>query len=319
MPTHHDLDLDDEGNLYALRFAHRVVLHRGVPLPIRDEELVVITPRGEVKARRSIYSLFGEQVPPLRTRRMLSWLLHPGALLERLRNARAPHGELFDGPPDFFHSNSVQWIGPGHRPPFRRGTVLVCIRHLNRVALVDLQAGRVLWSWGASELQGPHHATLLPGGNVLVFDNGKKRGASRVVEVDPRTRRVVWQYSPRPPERLFTRWGGSCQRLPNGNTLISETDRGRVVEVTREGEVVWEFLAPLQDPRARKRQTIYRMTRLTEVEALPQQARGWFPSPRAPAAAGGARGAPGIRPGPAPARRAPAAGPPEATSSPQAR
>ncbi|HHX77017.1 MAG TPA: hypothetical protein GX697_01515, partial [Firmicutes bacterium] len=36
----------------------------------------------------------------------------------------------------------------------------------------------------------------------------------------------------------------SADRLPNGNTLITETIRGRVIEVTPDREIVWEFLNP---------------------------------------------------------------------------
>ena len=35
-----------------------------------------------------------------------------------------------------------------------------------------------------------------------------------------------------------------AQRLPNRNTLITETDTGRAFEVTPEGEIVWQFLNP---------------------------------------------------------------------------
>ena len=35
----------------------------------------------------------------------------------------------------------------------------------------------------------------------------------------------------------------SAQRLVNGNTLITEANMGRVFEVTKEGEVVWEYCA----------------------------------------------------------------------------
>jgi hypothetical protein len=37
---------------------------------------------------------------------------------------------------------------------------------------------------------------------------------------------------------------GNAQRLPNGNTLITESAFGRFFEVTREGEIVWEYVNP---------------------------------------------------------------------------
>jgi hypothetical protein len=57
------------------------------------------------------------------------------------------------------------------------------------------------------------------------------------------------------------------QRLPNGNTLITESDNGRVFEVTRDGEVVWEFFMPTVSQKGGVlRSTIYRMTRIIDVE-----------------------------------------------------
>ncbi len=37
---------------------------------------------------------------------------------------------------------------------------------------------------------------------------------------------------------------GRVQPLPNGNTLVVETDAGRALELTEDGEVVWEFRSP---------------------------------------------------------------------------
>ena len=61
---------------------------------------------------------------------------------------------------------------------------------------------------------------------------------------------------------------GAAQRLPNGNTLITESERGRVFEVTPQKEIVWEFWNPEIVKGARKR--IYRLTRLAPaaVETL---------------------------------------------------
>jgi len=36
----------------------------------------------------------------------------------------------------------------------------------------------------------------------------------------------------------------SAQRLPNGNTLITEGSDGRIFEVTRDHELVWEYISP---------------------------------------------------------------------------
>ena len=109
----------------------------------------------------------------------------------------------------------------------------------------------MVWAWGPTNLHRQHHPTLLANGNILVFDNGRQR--SQVVEIDPATLEVAWRYAP----------GGSAQRLPNGNTLITESDRGYVFEVTREGETVWRFANP-DVQTDNQRIAIGRMTRFAE-------------------------------------------------------
>jgi len=82
---------------------------------------------------------------------------------------------------------------------------------------------------------------------MLVFDNRgdlKNGGTSRVLEFDPATLEIVWEYPDNTGERLYTSIYGSQQRLPNGNTLISESNNGRLLEVTRDKQVVWEYRIP---------------------------------------------------------------------------
>ena len=83
----------------------------------------------------------------------------------------------------------------------------------------------------------------LPGaGNILIFDNGSGSNhhlESYVLEVNPLSKEVVWVYDI--GKDLFSKARGSVSRLPNGNTLISEDETARVLEVTSGKEVVWEF------------------------------------------------------------------------------
>lgn len=79
---------------------------------------------------------------------------------------------------------------------------------------------------------------------VPMTSNGWGRGWSRVVELDPLTREIVWEYKAPTPTDFYSEARGSCQRLPNGNTLITNSNSGQVFEVTRDGDIVWEFLSP---------------------------------------------------------------------------
>ena len=122
---------------------------------------------------------------------------------------------------------------------------------------------------------GQHHAHMIPhtlpgGGNILVFDNGgwggydvpnpgaptgvkaALRDYSRVLEIDPVAMKIVWQYTPTEAgflapmdsNRFYSPFISGMQRLPNGNTLITEGSDGRVFEVTPDHKIVWEFVSP---------------------------------------------------------------------------
>jgi hypothetical protein len=112
---------------------------------------------------------------------------------------------------------------------------------------------------GIQELFGPHCALPieegLPGyGHILVLDNGWQRpegNRTRSVEVDPTVNPdnpedgIVWFYQSKKPSSFYSAYQCSNQRLPNGNTLITSTGEGHLLEVTVDKEIVWEFINPL--------------------------------------------------------------------------
>lgn len=169
---------------------------------------------------------------------------------------------------DYYHLNTVEVLPDtplgreDHR--FRAGNILICLRNVHLIVILDRDTKQVTWSWGPGELEFPHMPTMLPDGNILVYDNGVWRENSRVIELDPVSEQIVWTYEGKPPESFFSKRRGSNQRLPNGNTLIAESEKGHVVEVTREGEIVWEFWNPELKDNRRKR--IYRFMRKSEED-----------------------------------------------------
>ena len=67
---------------------------------------------------------------------------------------------------------------------------------------------------------------------------------SRAIEVTPATNEIAWKYQDRPAWNFFSPRMGNAQRLPNGNTLICASSLGRFFEVTKDGEIVWEYVNP---------------------------------------------------------------------------
>jgi hypothetical protein len=217
-PYHHDLEVAPDGRIFVL---DRDVRHRGRWEADVEDFVAVLSPDGDPLKRVSILECFD-------------------------RSRFAPMLEQMPRVGDGFHTNTLQVLDGSavHGPPaFRAGNVLVSIRQLNIVATLDLEAEEVVWALGGLWKR-QHQPELLPGPRLLVFDNQGNAGKSRVIELDPFTQEILWAYSGEGDAPLDSHVLGSCQRLPNGNTLITESTRGRAIEVTPAGEIVWEFHNP---------------------------------------------------------------------------
>ncbi len=103
-----------------------------------------------------------------------------------------------------------------------------------RIVLLD-KAGTILWQHRG---QNCSDIWMLENGNILHADNN-------VTEINPRTHEIVWSYRPKQQKGGAT---FSCQRLASGNTVVGENSAGRIVEVDREGRVVFELELPLMEP-----------------------------------------------------------------------
>ncbi len=131
----------------------------------------------------------------------------------------------------------------------RDGNILLSTRFMGQVTKIDYPTGKVIGRYGRGKISYQHDCRELDNGNILVFDNGSHRHEyqpeySRVVEIDPNREEIVWEYKANPPSDFYTAYAGGSERQPNGNTVITETDRGRMFEVTSKDEIVWEYVYP---------------------------------------------------------------------------
>lgn len=214
---------------------------------------------------------------------------------------------------DLFHINSVSRLGknkwyekdPINYSIFNPNNLIIDSRHANFIVIIDYDTGSIVWKVGPDyssntaegkkigQIVGPHNAHMIPKGlpgegNILVFDNGgaagygrvpgqpnKYRNYSRVIEFNPVTLDVAWEYENKKTEKIglsfllcseLIKWGknhhfyspyiSSAQRLPNGNTMITEGYAKRVFEVSPEKEIVWDYF------RFRNKGIFYRAYRI---------------------------------------------------------
>ena len=283
---HHDVERTATGNTL-------LICRETVPEHIRRKAT-------EPERREMLYSdVILEASPQGET----VWEWHQYEHLDIDRRVRVPAPvDWWAGPQnntlvDWTHTNTVQaipenkWDDAGDER-FKPGNVLMSLRQLSLVLLVDRDTKQIVWEYSGDYkggMSGQHDSHLiergLPGeGNILIFDNGASPttdlshcGCSFVLEVDPTTKQAVWVYDQR--ERFHSNFTSSCQRLPNGNTLILEAAHGRLFEVTPEGETVWEHVFGRAPRTQRAYRYAYDHCRQTSALARPQE------RPVAPAAA----------------------------------
>ena len=111
------------------------------------------------------------------------------------------------------------------------------------IAVIDPTAGEAVWAY-RGRFKRQHDPKILDDGHLLVFDNSGGGKDSAVLEYDLASMRVVWWYAGTPEAPFYSVGSGAAQRLPNGNTLITETMHGRAFEVTPEKRIVWEYRNP---------------------------------------------------------------------------
>lgn len=221
---HHDLAVSDEGLIYVLTREAKLIARFSKDDLSLEPSITVLSDQGEELRRVSLLECFdNSDYKP-----MLS---------------RLPLGG------DLFHTNTIEILDGSwaqRMPAFQQGNVLISIWSLDAVAVINLQKISVEWVL-TSMWRRQHQPTILDNGHMLIFDNrGGPNERSRVIEFDPVTQEVAWKYEGTEEEKFYSMWCGSSARLPNGNTLVTETNNGRAFEVTAEKEIVWEYINPHQ-------------------------------------------------------------------------
>jgi len=229
--THHDFDIAADGRIYGLTHEMRRTTFEGHPqltVPRLDDFVVVLSPEGKEVKKVSILDALA--------RSKYEWLLN-----------RVPWYNKHD----FIHTNNIDLIESAEAQalPFaKEGQVLLSFRDINTIALLDLESEEIVWALRGAWIA-QHDPDILPNGHLLVYDNlggFGEGGRTRILEIDPVSTGIVWRYEGSGEQPFFSEARGAQERLPNGNTLITETAGGRLLEVSQDGRIVWEFFNPVR-------------------------------------------------------------------------
>ena len=277
---------------------------------LQDDRIIEVSPKGEIVWQWSAGDHIDELGFDARARESIRGARAGGAGGAGRAGAagRAGRGAAAPAAFDWLHLNSATYLGPNRwfdagDKRFAPNNVIVSSREASLLAIIA-RNGSIVWRLGPNFLEsdatraigqiiGQHHAHFIPkglpgAGNLLVFDNGGSSGYgepsgiaprgtgvyaranSRVLEIDPVTLALVWSYTA--GAQFFSTNISGAQRLPNGNTLITEGAGGRVFEVTSERQIVWEFMNAPANATSRTPATIYRAYRVpyTWLSQLPR-------------------------------------------------
>jgi hypothetical protein len=242
--VHHDLDVAPDGKIYVLTqdiSQDDLPQYRHLKAPRIDDYVAVLSPEGkELKKIRVIDVML--RSPYARLLDTVPWYIQKGA-------------------GDYLHTNSIEILdgrGTKKLAAATPGRVLLSFREIGTIAVMDLEKEEIVWAMRGPWLR-QHDPDLLASGNILLFDNQGHvgpGGITRVIEVDPTTQEIAWTYAGTPEQPFESEVRSSQARLRNGNTLITESDGGRLFEVTRSGKTVWNWVNPVRGHRAGGQQDV---------------------------------------------------------------
>ncbi len=158
---------------------------------------------------------------------------------------------------DVFHCNSIFLMKDqglaAQNPLYSLDNLLLSSRHQSMLFVVNRRTGELVWEWKDPNVYWQHEASVLPSGNILFFDNGSSnRGYSRILELNPLTGTLEWEYTAPSPKDFFSQARGTVERLPNGNRLVGYSEKGQLFQVNDDGDVVWRYLSPFYNEKGQR-------------------------------------------------------------------
>ncbi len=223
--THHSVFCDEDGNFWVSglkwveKGSKRSEDFTSFKTPFSEETVLKVSPDGKI--------------------------LKEISLLEIIYNSEYKHlfwhyGRITG---DLLHLNDVEILSSELENGFtlfEAGDIVVSSRYLHFIAVIS-QEGKLKWlSPGIFTMQ--HDPDYEENGWIVVFDNRVGLKESMIRAIKPATNEVRNLYSANGDKDFYTFSGGKHQKLDNGNRLITESNSGRVFEITPDGEIVWEWI-----------------------------------------------------------------------------
>lgn len=236
--THHSIDIDENGNIWAAglitRKTPRAELPNYVP-PFSDYTILEVSPEGKILQELPVADLLLENG--------LKGLLYLSTSSNRSTEVTG----------DTLHLNDVETFPASMTPGvFGPGDVLISLRNINAIVVFEAKTRHIKFLSLGHVLR-QHDPDFVDGNTISVFDNNNLAlwgdettpqpagHHSRVVDITAPSQSVTVRFSGTGDQPFFTDIMGNHQLLPNGNMLLTESISGRVIEIDPSGKIVWEY------------------------------------------------------------------------------
>ena len=183
-------------------------------------------------------------------------ILKEFSVLQALYNAGGYESQIYDAftilKSDLTHINDIEEVTQALADKIKgvnKNDLLVSIRQMHMLAILDKDSGAIKWTQIGPWIR-QHDPDITPEGNIIVFNNSLKNfgfngvKGSSLIELDPASGQAHVVYPRDSQPSFFTEIMGTHQTLANGNILITESKAGRVFEINKQGDIVWEFVSP---------------------------------------------------------------------------
>jgi len=231
--THHSVFVDDDGFIWSPMHSARYKVPQIASARFRFDQVGKFDPRT------------GKRVATIDLVEMLVKAGMEGLALANQINVG-----------DIMHLNDVEVLSArmaGAFPDFSAGDIMLSSRHFNQIWILDGKTHMLKWV-RIGPMQGGHDPDFQPDGTITVLDNRPggpalaengylgQKGGSRIISINPRRLDYATRFVSNDKSKFYTAYRGKHQVLSNGNILITESDGGRVFEVTPDGTIVWSFV-----------------------------------------------------------------------------
>lgn len=146
-------------------------------------------------------------------------------------------------PEDYWHPNDIEPLPDNLADKyelFSADDLLISLRNLNLIFVIDPDSLEIKW-WRQGVVRKQHDPDWNDRGTITMFNNNINRVFSNIVEINPLTYEY-WRPVEGEAYNFYSWHRGNKEETPSGGYLITSTDQGRVFEIDKDGNLVFEYL-----------------------------------------------------------------------------